>query len=158
MSITSERVMNQNPGQYFRAGAGAVILNDSGLIFAIERKAVPGAWQLPQGGLDANEEPLQAVYRELLEETGIRANDLELVTQYPEPLVYELPPEYRKAKTGRGQVHYWFIFRYKGDEKQIDLSGEAEAATWQWMAFEDLLKLVAPFRKRVYRRLYDFVC
>ena len=89
------------------------------------------------------------LYRELLEETGIRAIDVEFITQYPEPLVYELPPEYRKAKTGRGQVQYWFVFRFKGDEKQIDLSGEAEAADWQWMGFEDLLNCVAPFRKQV---------
>jgi 8-oxo-dGTP pyrophosphatase MutT (NUDIX family) len=88
----------------FQAGTGALVVNDSGLVFAIERKAVPGYWQLPHGGLDEGEEPLQAVYRELFEEEGIAADALELLGNYPESLVYELPPEYRMPKIGRGQV------------------------------------------------------
>lgn len=112
------------PSQYFRAGVGAVILNGCGTVFAIERKAAPGSWQLPQGGLDAGEDPLQGIFREVFEETGIKQGDLKLLGQYPEPLAYELPAEYRKPKTGRGQVQYWFLFRYHGDEKRIDITRE----------------------------------
>lgn len=143
------------PAQYFRAGAGAVILNETGLVFATERKGIPGSWQLPQGGLDHGEEPLQAIYRELFEETGIREADLELIQYLPEPLVYELPVDIRKSKTGRGQVQYWFLFRYKGDQSTIDISGGGEAASWQWMPFSSLKNIVAAFRRPLYARLYD---
>jgi putative (di)nucleoside polyphosphate hydrolase len=142
------------PAQYFRVGAGAVILNASGLVFSTERKGIPGAWQLPQGGLDHNEEPLQAVYRELFEETSIRKDDLELIEKHPEPLAYELPAELRKAKTGRGQVQYWFLFRYKGDENKIDIKSGGEASSWHWMPFGDLLNSVADFRKPLYAKIY----
>jgi putative (di)nucleoside polyphosphate hydrolase len=143
------------PAQYFRVGAGAVILNEAGLVFATERKGVPGAWQLPQGGLDHDEEPLQALYRELFEETGIREADLELLGNHPEPLVYELPPELRKTKTGRGQVQYWFLFRYKGNENTIDISSGGEASSWQWMHFGSLVDTVAGFRKPLYEKLNE---
>jgi putative (di)nucleoside polyphosphate hydrolase len=143
------------PAQYFRVGAGAVILNASGLVFATERKGISGSWQLPQGGLDDNEEPLQAVYRELLEETGIRKNDLELLGYHPEPLAYELPAEFRKPKTGRGQVQYWFIFRYQGNESTIDVKSRDEADSWQWMTFGSLVDAVADFRKPLYEKLYE---
>jgi putative (di)nucleoside polyphosphate hydrolase len=143
------------PAQYFRVGAGAVIVNASGLVFATERKEVRGAWQLPQGGLDRDEEPLQALYRELFEETGIRENDLELLESHPEPLAYELPAELRKSKTGRGQVQYWFLFRYQGNEAMIDLKGGGEAHAWQWMPFDRLADVAADFRKPLYAKLYD---
>jgi len=143
------------PAQYFRVGVGAVIINAAGLVFAFERKEIPGAWQLPQGGLDHNEEPLQAVYRELFEETGIRAKDLELVGYYPEPLAYELPAELRKPKTGRGQVQYWFLFRYRGDETIIDIKSGGEAKSWQWMPFDSLLNTVVDFRKPLYAKLRE---
>jgi putative (di)nucleoside polyphosphate hydrolase len=141
------------PAQYFRVGAGAVILNDAGLVFATERRGIPGAWQLPQGGVDREEEPLAAVYRELFEETGIREADLELLARHPEPLAYELPPEMRQAKTGRGQVQYWFLFRYRGDESRIDIESGREAGAWRWMAFDSLLSEVARFRRPVYEKI-----
>lgn len=141
------------PVQYFRVGAGALILNENGLVFATERKEVSGAWQLPQGGLDHNEEPLQAVYRELFEETGIKEDDLELLGSHPEPLAYELPAELRKPKTGRGQVQYWFLFRHKGDENRIDIKSGGEASSWQWMPFSTLVNTVAGFRRPLYEKL-----
>jgi putative (di)nucleoside polyphosphate hydrolase len=143
------------PAQYFRVGAGAVILNDAGLVFATERRGIPGAWQLPQGGVDREEEPLAAVYRELFEETRIREADLELLASHPEPLAYELPAEMRKAKTGRGQVQYWFLFRYRGDESAIDVETGGEAGAWKWMSFDSLLSVVAHFRRPVYEKISD---
>lgn len=143
------------PAQYFRVGAGAVIVNASGLVFATERKEIPGAWQLPQGGLDPDEEPLHAVYRELYEETRIRKTDLELLGVHPEPLAYELPPQLRNPKTGRGQVQYWFLFRYGGDERLIDIRSGGEANSWRWMPFGHLADVVADFRKPLYAKLFD---
>ncbi|NTU41833.1 MAG: RNA pyrophosphohydrolase [Nitrospirales bacterium] len=146
---------NNLPVQYFRAGAGAVIINDKGLILALERADVPGAWQLPQGGLDENEEPLEAAFREASEETGIAEKKLELLAAYPEPLAYELPVGMRTSKTGRGQVQYWFLFRFNGRDDDIDIASGGEFRAWQWMAFSSLAGLVAAFRRPVYLRLAE---
>lgn len=141
------------PSQYFRAGVGAVIFNASGLILALERVDIADAWQLPQGGLEAVEEPLQAVFREVVEETAITESDLELVNTSPQLLVYELPPAARSGKTGRGQVQYWFFFRFRGSDDAIDLGSGGEFRNWKWMSFKSLLDSAVDFRKPVYRRL-----
>jgi putative (di)nucleoside polyphosphate hydrolase len=144
-----------SPAQYFRAGVGAVIVNASGLVLALERADIHGAWQLPQGGIEASEEPAQAVFREVAEETGILQKDLELLHVFPEPLVYELPVSARSEKTGRGQVQYWFLFRFRGSENAIDVTGSGEFRTWKWMPFNQLFNSVADFRKPVYQRLAE---
>ena len=146
-----------SPAQYFRAGIGAVILNGKGLILALERADMPGAWQLPQGGLEASEDPLQGALREVAEETGISESDLELLDAYPEPLVYELPASARSKRTGRGQVQYWFLFRFQGVDNVIDVKRGGEFRSWKWMPFDTLLNSAADFRKPVYQRLAEWV-
>lgn len=143
----------KRPPQYFRAGVGAAILNNRGLVLALERADIPGAWQLPQGGLRASEDPLDAVRREVAEETGIRKTDLRLLDTHPEPLAYELPADVRTRKTGRGQVQYWFLFRFGGTEETITVEGGGEFRAWKWVPFDDLLGVVAPFRRHVYQGL-----
>ena len=143
------------PAQYFRAGAGSVILNGAGLVLALERASIPGAWQLPQGGLRASEEPLDAAYRETAEETGISRADLELLDSFPEPLAYELPAGARSAKTGRGQAQYWFLFRFRGEENRIDPTASEEFCAWRWMPFHALIEATVDFRRPVYRRLAE---
>lgn len=140
-------------GQYFRAGVGAILINGHGQVLALERADVPGAWQLPQGGLDWGEEPLQAAKREVEEETSIASSRLQLVAHFPELLAYELPLEARSEKTGRGQVQYWFLFRVAGDTDAINLRGTREFRAWRWMAFEDLAEQVVAFRAPIYRKL-----
>lgn len=66
-------------GHYFRAGVGAVIIGSDGRVLAFERADTPGAWQLPQGGLEDGEDPLTAVLREIEEEVGLRRERLELI-------------------------------------------------------------------------------
>lgn len=142
------------PGQqFFRANVGAVIVNANGDALALERSDVAGAWQLPQGGLDANEEPLDGVLREIREETGIVREDLALLAESPEWLSYELPPEMRSRRTGRGQTQRWFLFRFTGDEAAIDPSAGGEFSAWRWMPLERLAQLAVSFRQPVYRRL-----
>ena len=143
------------PSQYFRAGMGAVIIDGGGRVLVLERSDIPGAWQLPQGGLEEGEEPSTAILREINEETGIPQNDLELIDEYPEPLIYELPPKARSRKTGRGQVQYWFLFRFKGNESQIDISRSDEFTAWRWMSVKQILTDVVDFRARVYRLLTE---
>ena len=143
------------PAQYFRAGAGAVIINAQGLVLVLERADVPGAWQLPQGGLDAAEEPVQAIFREVAEETGVGQRDLELLEAYPGLLCYELPTEMRSEKTGRGQAQYWYLFRFQGDADGIDVASGGEFRAWRWIAFDEILAACADFRRPVYLALAD---
>jgi putative (di)nucleoside polyphosphate hydrolase len=143
------------PAQFFRAGAGAVILNHQGLALVLERVDSPGAWQLPQGGLDRQEEPLAAALREAAEETGILPHALKLLDRYPEPLAYELPPEFRTGTTGRGQVQYWFLFRFAQEDGVIDVQSGGEFLAWRWLPFAELLAVVAEFRRPLYRKLAD---
>ena len=140
-------------GQYFRAGVGAIISNGKGQVLGLERSDIADAWQLPQGGLEGAEEPLDAVFREIQEETGIHQSALQLIARFPELTVYELPVESRSEKTGRGQVHYWFLFRLQGNTDGINLAHSTEFRTWRWMAFEDLAEKTVEFRAPIYRRL-----
>jgi putative (di)nucleoside polyphosphate hydrolase len=128
-----------------------MIVNDKGHVLAIERADVAGAWQLPQGGLDEDEDPLAAAYREIVEETGIEKADLEFLRAFPEPLVYELPPEARSKKTGRGQVLYWFLFHFLGNPQAGTPTRESRGS--QWMPFGRVVDGVTSFRKPMYARL-----
>jgi putative (di)nucleoside polyphosphate hydrolase len=140
---------------YFRAGVGAAIVNDAGQVLACERTDVPGAWQLPQGGLREHESVVEAVFREVREETGIRERDLEPLDSYPQPLAYELPPEAWSAKTGRGQVGYWFLLRVRDPRIAIELGTGGEFRAWRWMSFEELLRVSADFRRPVYQQIFE---
>lgn len=131
-----------------------MIVDRRGLVLALERADAPRAWQLPQGGLKPSESPLQAVFREIAEETGIRKRDLHLLDVYPEPLAYELPANLWSKKTGRGQVGYWFLLRFTGSDGAVNLERSSESSTWKWMRFERLVRAVVDFRKPVYRRLH----
>jgi putative (di)nucleoside polyphosphate hydrolase len=142
------------PAQYFRAGAGGLIMNAEGHVLAIQRADIAGAWQLPQGGLDTSEEPLRAAYREIAEETGIEEADLELVKACSELLVYELPADARTEKTGRGQVLYWFLFNFRGT-RTTGGPRRRESRGWKWMPFPQVISGVTSFRKPMYQRLEE---
>lgn len=128
-----------------------MIVNDAGHVLAIERADIAGAWQLPQGGLDDEEAPLDAAYREIAEETGIAKADLEFVKACSEVLVYELPPDARSKKTGRGQVLYWFLFHFLGEQQAGTRTRESRG--WRWMPFGRVIDGVTSFRKPMYARL-----
>jgi len=139
--------------QTFRANVGAVIINGDGLVLALERKDFPGSWQCPQGGLDNDEEPLEAVRREILEETGIHASSLELLERHPDWLAYEFPEEVQAVKAWRGQAQKWYLFRLKGKDSQITLGEGKEFRAWEWVRMETLLSRTVDFRRPVYQEL-----
>jgi putative (di)nucleoside polyphosphate hydrolase len=141
------------PSRYFRAGVGAVIANTKGFVLVLERSTVPGAWQMPQGGIEANETPEDAVFREVKEETQLTKDHLQLVEQYPEPLVYELPSESQSEKTGMGQVQYWFLLRFRGNEQAIAFPAGGEFKAWAWLPPSQILSNAVAFRRHVYQRL-----
>jgi putative (di)nucleoside polyphosphate hydrolase len=140
-------------GQFFRAGVGIVVTDASGRVLALERADRPGAWQFPQGGLEATEEPRDAALRELREETGLSPGDLELVDELDEWLVYELPPADRSPKTGRGQVQRWLKFAAPADGDELEYRPGIEARRLRWMPFPELLEGVVDFRRETYERI-----
>jgi putative (di)nucleoside polyphosphate hydrolase len=143
--------------QYFRAGVGMVVTNKDGLVLAFERSQGSNRWQLPQGGIEAGETPLDAAYRELAEETGIAREQVELVQEIPGWLAYELPEEHRSTKTGRGQTQKWFIFSLTDGSPEISLSGRpgapAEFKDWAWRDMTDVAKDAVEFRQEVYQQI-----
>jgi len=141
------------PSNVFRANVGAVIMNNEGLVLALERKEYPDAWQMPQGGLDEGEEPSKAVFREVEEEIGIDSSKLRIISEYQEWLAYEL--EKPTSKHGRGQVQKWFLLHFKGKEDEINLNYgyEKEFSKYKWVRLTELAEDVVFFRKSIYRKL-----
>lgn len=140
---------------YFRANVGALLINKKGEVLAFLRRNHPDAWQFPQGGLEPGEMPLEAIYRELFEETQITKEQLELLSEYPDWLAYELEEEMRSKRNGRGQVQKWFLFCYHGDDSHIDLGKENEFQDWQWTTMTFVLSKIPSFRRCVYTKLNE---
>ena len=124
---------------------------------------MPGhEWQMPQGGIDAGEDPATAARRELYEETNVRS--AALIAEGPEWLAYDLPDDARARFAGRyrGQTQKWFLFRFEGDEAEIDIHHPAqgqhkpEFAQWRWERFEALPDLVVPFKRAVYVQVAEW--
>lgn len=136
-------------GAFFRANVGACVVDAAGRVLALRRKGVnEQAWQMPQGGIDDDESPRDAVLRELREETGLRPADVEIVAELPQWLVYELPPEYRRPKIGWGQAQKWFIFRAQAHAHVRPDDDEFDA--FDWLPAPELLARVIAFRRPVY--------
>ncbi len=139
--------------QAFRANVGILVIDDQRNVLAFERSGEPDAWQLPQGGLDVGEEPLDAAYRELVEETGLAREDVEPLGEHPSWLAYELPPRFRR-KHWRGQVQRWFLFRIRPDVT-IDLADavDDEFGDHRWMSMSELTRIVWEVRRPIYTEL-----
>jgi len=136
---------------HFRANVVAVVTNAKGRVMAFERSDVPGAWQLPQGGIDGGETPVEAAWRELGEETGLGPKEVELVGEFPDWTAYEWPTGPRK--NGRiGQVQRWFTFRVVSDDVEPVPDG-VEFSTWKWVKRDWLVDQVVDFRRSSYRRV-----
>lgn len=142
-------------GEFFRANAGAMILDRRGRVLACQRASTTiASWQMPQGGLEPGEDALDAAYREVEEETGIPKAKLELLAVAPRWISYELPPELRSAKTGRGQTQRWHLFRFLGEDGDIRLN-PSELRAWQWWDPKALVAQVVAFRKPCYEELLE---
>ena len=143
----------------YRRGVGLVVINPAGLVFAGQRIDNPGpAWQMPQGGIDKDETPLQAAFRELDEETGIPERAVELAAETPGWLRYELPADLVPRIWGgryRGQEQMWYLLRFTGQDAMIDIGREApEFSRWTWMAPSDLVERIVPFKRDLYREVF----
>tara|TARA_B100000579_G_C22202126_1_gene563438 strand:- start:22 stop:501 length:480 start_codon:yes stop_codon:yes gene_type:complete len=139
-----------------RIGVGAIVLNNKNKIFVGKRKDNPvDKWQMPQGGVNKNENFLTAMKRELEEETSIKS--IKVLKEIDNFFVYELPKELLgiiwKGKF-RGQKQKWFIVRFNGDENEINLNTKhPEFIEWKWIDINDLPKVIVNFKKNVYEKL-----
>ena len=121
-------------------------------LLAFERSDVPGQWQLPQGGLEENETPLAAAWRELHEETGLGRGDVQIVAEYPDWVSYEYPDELKPAKGRLGQTHRRFLFEVlRGDIPPVPDGREFVA--WRWVKRAWLVENVVEFRRPGYERV-----
>lgn len=136
---------------HFRAGVVIVVRRGNGDVLAFERGDTPGAWQLPQGGLNRGEAPVEAAWRELHEETGLGEGDVRLAGEHPHWTVYELPAPWREG-TRLGQAHRWFFFETIGDTVTPTPDGR-EFTDWAWIAPGDLIGSVSEFRRRNYEEV-----
>ncbi len=142
----------------FRPNAGLAVFSGKGLVFVGRRAGSRGAyqWQMPQGGIDKGETPLEAAYRELEEETGIMAHSVELLEEMDAWLFYDFPSELKSRMSGpfNGQRQKWFAFRLTGPESDVDLERhEPEFDAWRWISLEETPGLVIPFKRPVYEHV-----
>ena len=139
-----------------RTGVGIIVLNKKNKIFVGKRKDNPGnKWQMPQGGVDEGEDYITAMKRELLEETCIQ--NIEIIKEIDKIYQYELPENLIgiiwKGKY-RGQKQKWFITRFLGEEKEINLNTKhAEFIDWKWIEPKFLPEVIVNFKKNLYLNL-----
>jgi putative (di)nucleoside polyphosphate hydrolase len=136
-----------------RSGVGIVILNKNDQVFVARRiDNSKNFWQMPQGGVDKNEDYLAAAYRELKEETSIK--NVDLVGELDGLISYELPKHLLgiiwKGKY-RGQEQKWFVVRFLGNDSEININTEhPEFCEWKWVELENITDLVVDFKLHVY--------
>ena len=142
----------------YRAGVGVMLVNDAGLVFVGQRlDSTADAWQMPQGGVDKGEEPDDAAYRELWEETGVTADHVNLIARSASTYDYDLPAELQGKIWGgkyRGQRQYWYLMRFSGTDADVNIATEhPEFRAWKWAAPADLVDLIVPFKRELYAQI-----
>lgn len=148
----------------YRPNVGVALFNAAGRVLIARRLDDDGPevigpgyeWQMPQGGIDANEDAEAAAFRELAEETGVTSASL--LDAHPDWLTYDFPPYSgppHKLGAFRGQRQRWFAMRFTGDDAEIDVTRSTEDAPqefseWRWERLETAVDLVVPFKRAIY--------
>jgi len=143
-----------------RSGVGIIVLNKNNKVLVAKRIDNPkNFWQMPQGGIDEGEDFLKAAYRELDEETSIK--NVELIKELDGTITYELPDHLIgiiwKGKF-RGQKQKWFLMRFVGEDKEIDIKTKnPEFLDWKWIDLDQITEVVVDFKLHVYKELKEKV-
>ena len=142
----------------YRSNVGIMMVNEKGYVFVGQRlDNNQNAWQMPQGGIDAGEDPETAAYRELLEETGVKKQNVRFVASSSQWLSYDLPEDLIPILWNgkfRGQKQKWFLFKFLGEDGDINIATEhPEFSKWKWISKENLLNEIVPFKKSVYENV-----
>ena len=146
----------QNKPLPLRTGVGVIVLNQNNKVFVGKRKDNPvDKWQMPQGGVNEGENLIDAMKRELKEETGIK--NIRILKEVEGWSEYELPENLLgKIWRGkyRGQKQKWFIVKFLGNDNEIDLrTSNHEFIEWKWLEIESLPGVIVEFKKKIYEEL-----
>ena len=139
-----------------RSGVGIIVLNQENKVFVAKRIDNPkNFWQMPQGGIDKNENFFIAALRELKEETSIVS--VKLIKEIDDKFTYVLPDHLIgiiwKGKF-KGQIQKWFIMRFVGNESEINIKTKhPEFLDWKWIDLKDLTKIAVNFKLEVYKQV-----
>ena len=141
----------------YRRGVGMMIINNKKEIFLGQRfDKDKSAWQMPQGGIDRGENEIVALKREMFEETGIK-KDYKIIYKSNKYFYYKLPQYLQKRLwKGRfvGQKQKWFLLEYFGDDQNINIkTKKPEFKKWSWSTKEKMLKLIVPFKRKLYKEI-----
>jgi putative (di)nucleoside polyphosphate hydrolase len=142
----------------YRLGVGMMLLNAENKVFVGQRRDNSSeAWQMPQGGMDPNEDPLETALRELTEETGVDSSKVEVIMKSKEWYSYDLPLELIPRLWGgkyRGQKQKWYLMRFLGKDSDINIYTEdPEFQAWRWIEPALLPGLIVDFKRQLYRDL-----
>ncbi len=147
----------------YRPCAGIMLVNRSGKIFVGQRLDTrTEAWQMPQGGIDEDEDPELAALRELEEETGISRRLVTIIARSNDEHFYDLPPELvGKLWKGRwrGQRQTWFLMRFMGEDEDVNIETDhQEFRAWKWVDPDAVPAMIVPFKEKLYRNvLKEFI-
>ena len=149
--------MKSNPKDY-RPNVGMMVINRKKEIFVGKRIDHPSNfWQMPQGGIDAQEIPSIAALREMDEEVGIKKNKVDLLTESKDWYYYSIPSDLAKTLWKgkyKGQRQKWFLYKFKGTEKDINIHTEhPEFSDYKWVTKDFLVPNIVPFKKKIYEKL-----
>ena len=142
----------------YRPAVGVMLINAKKKVWVGQRlDSTLEAWQMPQGGLDRGETPLEGALRELEEETGIRPELVEILTKAKEELTYDLPEDLIGKvwkEPWRGQRQTWFLARFLGQDSDVNLATpEPEFRAWKWAEPSELPVMIVPFKKSLYEEV-----
>ena len=144
-----------------RPCVGVVIVNNDKKVFVGKRVMKKGVkdeyWQMPQGGIDAGEEPEEALKRELMEEIGAKPEHLDVIAVSKNWYSYHIPKKFQKRHFA-SQAQKWFLVKFTGKDEDLDVKQlKPEFSEWKWEDFKKVPKLVIDFKKDVYKQIFkDF--